>query len=191
MCPTVLAGQSYDLQDSPEQITRIFIRDRWNIAKDGYIPARNEITFSLFGWSGRKSYQVSIEPFNAPILTQLNIGREQWTRYRDPLLVHVYVIKNRDEVPPQLHHITQKVEQIIRENINSVGYGISSIVLTSPFSRINQERAYSGNFPNQTEISLWHATATVELHYTRVTYNVKTNVRTIKTHKFNVEIEEI
>ena len=187
---TVLAGTQTDLQESPEQITRIFIRDRWNINQDGYIPARESIQFSLFGWTGRKSYQIGIEPFNAPILTQLNIGIEQWTRYRDPILVHVWMIKHHDVPPPQLHHITQKVEQIIRENINSVGFGITSIVLTSPFSRINEEKAWSGNFPNQTQNTLYHTVATVELHYTRVTYGVKTNVRISKTHKYNVEIEE-
>lgn len=188
--PTVLAGQTYDLPESPEQITRMFIRDRWNLTKDGVIPARSDITFSLFGWAGRKSYQVSIEPFQPPILTQLNIGSDQWTRYRDPQLVHVYMIKNRDDPPPQMHHITQRVEQIVRENMNSVGYGITSIVLTSPFSRINEEKAFSGNFPNQIETSLWHSTATIELHYTRVTYGVKSNVRTTKTHKYNIEIED-
>lgn len=190
MPPTVLAGQNYDLQEAPETIVRNFIRDRWNLVKVGYIPAKSEITFSLFGWSGRKSYQISVEPFTPPALTELNIGREQWTQYKDQILVHTFIIKHHDEVPPQIHHITQKIEQIVRENITSIGYGLTSIKLTSPFSIVETVTAYTGNFPNQTEISLWHSQAVVELMYYRVTTGVLSNIRMSKIHKFNIEVEE-
>jgi|SRR5688572_29763808 len=189
MCPTVLAGQSFDLQDSPENITLRFFRDRWKLQKDGVIPAKNEITFGLFGWSGRKSYQISVEPSNAPpIITQLAIGSEQWTQYRDPIFVHVWIVKNKDEVPPQMHHITQRVEQIARENVTNVGYGLTAIRLTQPFNMIELVSGRQGSFQNQTEVSLWHSRAIVELLYYRVTYGVLSGVRKSKTHKYNVVI---
>lgn len=184
---TTLAGQNYDLQDSPENIALYLIRDRWNLTTDGYIPAKSEISFNTFGWSGRKSYQLSVEPFTPPALLELNIGREQLTQYRDQLLLHVYMIKNRDEVPPQLHHITQKAEQIVRDNIANVGYGITGIRLTSPFSTVETMTAYTGNFPNQVEVSLWHSRAVVELLYYRATTGTLNGVRISKTHKYNVE----
>lgn len=190
MPPTVLAGQSFDLQEAPENIVKEFIRDRWPNAKVGYIPAKDEITFSLFGWSGRKSYQISIESFSAATTTELGIGRDQWTQYKDPLYLHVFMIKNYDEVPPQMHNMTQKAEQIVRENITNVGHGISSIRLVSPFSAVNEMMAYTGNFPNQTEVSLWTSRATVELLYYRVTYGTLSAVQKSKIHKYNIEIED-
>lgn len=190
MCPTVLAGQNYDLQEAPETIVKEFIRDRWPVVKVGYIPAKDEISFSLFGWSGRKSYQISIEPYGAAILKELNIGRDQWTQYKDPMYIHVFMIKNYDEVPPQMHHMTQKAEQIVRENITNVGHGINAIRLVSPFSAVNTMTAYTGNFPNQIEVSLWYCRATVELLYYRVTYNTLSSVQKSKIHKYNIEIED-
>jgi hypothetical protein len=185
MSPIVLAGTQHDLEDSPENIVLHLIEQRWNQQVDGLIPAKSEITFSLFGWSGRKSYQISVEPSNAPRITRKSIGPEAYVQYDDPILVHVWIIKNRDEVPPQLHHITQRVEQIILENIINVGYGISAIKLTAPFSAIEQ---VIGNFGNQTEVSLWHSTAVVELLYFKVTTGILTGARTSKTHKYNIQV---
>ena len=189
--PTVLAGQNFDLQDSPENIVLYLIRDKWNLEVDGLIPAKSEISFSLFGWSGRKSYQISIEPSNAPLIQNLNIGgSNSYLKYSDPILVHVWVVKNRDEVPPQLHHISQRVEQIILENITNVGYGITAIRLIAPFSAIEQTTGFFGSstsIQNQTEVSLWHSTAVVELLYFRVTTGILSGVRTTKTHKYDIE----
>jgi hypothetical protein len=190
--PTVLAGTQKDLEDSPENIVLYLIRDKWNLERDGLIPAKSEITFSLFGWSGRKSYQVSIEPSNAPIIQHMNIaGTNTYLKYADPILVHVWVVKNRDEVPPALHHITQRVEQIVFENITNVGYGITAIRLLAPFSAIEQTAGIfgGGELSNQTEVSLWHSTAVVELLYFKVTTGVLSSARTTKTHKYNIEVE--
>lgn len=188
--PTVLAGQNYDLQDSPENIVKNFIEQRWNLDVDGQIPAKSEITFSLFGWSGRKSYQVSVEPSNAPLIQNMNIGGSNtYLKYNDPMIVHVWIIKNRDEVPPQMHHITQKVEQIILENITNVGYGITAIRLLTPFSYIEETTGIfnSSRFTNQTEVSLWHSSAVVELLYFKVTTGTLTSARTSKIHKYNIQ----
>jgi hypothetical protein len=188
--PTVLAGQSYDLQDSPENITLRFFRDRWKLQKDGAIPAKNEITFNLFGWSGRKSYQISVESSNTPpIITPMAIGQEQLLQYRDPIYVHVWIVKNKDVVPPQMHHITQRVEQIVLENVTNIGYGLTAIRLTQPFNMIELVSGrQGGTFGNQTEVSLWHSRATVELLYYRYTYNVLGGVRASKTHKYNIVV---
>jgi hypothetical protein len=183
--PTVLTGTQHDLEDSPENIVLNFIEQRWNLLPDGFIPGKNEITFSLFGWSGRKSYQISIEPSNAPRITRMSIGPEGIVRYEDPIIIHTWIVKNRDEVPPQLHHITQRVEQIILENIINVGYGVTSIRLVAPFSAIEQVLGSIG-FGNQTEVSLWHSTAVVELLYFKVTTGILSGARISKTHKYNI-----
>ena len=99
-------------------------------------------------------------------------------------LIHVWIVKNKDEVPPQLHHITQRIEQIILENITNVGYGITAIRLTAPFSAI--EQVIGAGWGNQTEVSLWHSTAIVELLYFKVTTGTLSGVRTSKTHKYNI-----
>jgi hypothetical protein len=193
--PTVLAGQNFDLQDSPENIVLHFLEQRWNIDVDGLIPAKSEITFSLFGWSGRKSYQISVEPSMAPMVTRLSFGPEAYLKYNDPIVVHVWLVKNRDEFPPQLHHITQRVEQIILENITNVGYGITGIQLIEPFSAIetreyfSQESGVRSSFQNATEVSLWHTQAIVELIYFRVTTGILSSVRRSRTHKYNIIIE--
>ncbi|MGE5661485.1 MAG: hypothetical protein ACM3X1_04485 [Ignavibacteriales bacterium] len=189
--PTVLAGTQTDLTDSPENIVLYLIRDKWNLLQDGQIPAKDEITFSLFGWTGRKNYQISVEPSSAPIITPMNIGQDQYLKYNDPILIHTWIIKNRDIVPPQLHHITQRIEQVIFENVTNVGYGITGIKLLAPFSAIEERRVFVGSaFPNQTEISLWHSTAMVELLYFRVTTGALSSVKTSKTHKYDIEIIE-
>ena len=188
---TVLAGQSFDLQESPENIVRFLIEQKWNIEVDGAIPAKNNISFSLFGWNGRKSYQISVEPSNAAFLTRLSFGQDTYVRYNDPIIVHVWILKNKDEVPAQMHHITQKIEQIIFNNITNVGYGITAIQLRSPFSAIEQTRAIAGpssRFTNQTEVSLWHSTATVELMYFKVTTGVLSDTRILKTHKYDIQV---
>jgi hypothetical protein len=193
--PTILAGQNYDLQDSPENIVKYLIQQRWNLERDGSIPARDEITFSLMGWAGRKSYQISVEPSAAPIITRMSIGSDAYLQYNDPVIIHVWVIKNRDEVPPQLHHITQKVEQIILENVTNVGYGITAIQLMAPFSSIETRQYFSQesgsvdiSLPSSTEISLWHSQAVAELLYFKVTYNTFGSARTSKTHKYNIQV---
>jgi hypothetical protein len=192
MSPTVLAGQNYDLQDSPENIVKNFIEDRWNHEVDGQIPAKSEITFSLFGWSGRKSYQISVEPSNAPLIQNMNIGgSNSYLKYTDPILLHIWIIKNKDEVPPQLHHMTQKIEQIVLENITNVGYGITAIRLIAPFSAIEETKGIfggGGTLSNQTEVSLWHSTAVVELLYFKVTTGILAGARTSKTHKYNIQV---
>ena len=189
--PTVLAGQNHDLEDSPENITLRLFKDRWKLEKDGAIPAKSEITFTLFGWSGRKSYQISVEPSNTPpIITPLAIGRDQWLQYRDPIYVHVWIVKNRDEVPPQMHHITQRIEQMVLQNVTNVGYGLNAIRLTQPFNMIELVTGRQGGFQNQTMVSLWHSRAIVELLYYRVSYGTLSGIRASKTHKFNVEIIE-
>lgn len=195
MCPTVLAGTTHDLEDSPENILLYLIRDKWNLEQDGLIPSKEAITFSLFGWSGRKSYQISIEPSNAPAIQHMNIGGSNaYLRYLDPILIHVWLVKNRDEVPPQLHHITQRVEQIILENITNVGYGITAVKLVTPFSAIDQRvglisSSTSSRFGNFTEVSLWHSTATVQLLYFKVSTGPLQGVRIAKTHKYGIQVE--
>lgn len=192
--PTFLAGSQTDLTDSPENIVLHFIESRWNSVQDGLIPAKSDITFNLFGWSGRKSYQISVEPSAAPIVTRLSIGPEAYIQYNDPIIIHVWVLKNRDEVPPQLHHITQRIEQIVFENIRNVGYGITGIQLIAPFSAIEtreyftQETGVKTSFQNMTEVSLWHSEAVVELLYFKVTTGTLQGTRTTKTHKYDIEV---
>src|SRR5215218_3517086 len=188
--PTVLAGQTFDLQDSPENIVMYLIRDKWNLEVDGQIPAKSEITFSLLGWTGRKSYQISVEPSFAPNVQHMNIaGSNMYLKYVDPVLIHVWIVKNRDEVPPQMHHITQRIEQIIYENVTNVGYGITAISLMAPFSAIDVRQEFtSKELQNPTEQSLWHSQAVVELLYFKVMTNPLQSARTFKTHKYNIEV---
>lgn len=194
MCPTVLAGQNFDLMDSPENIVRYLIEQKWNLQRDGLIPARDEIRFSLLGWAGRKSYQITVEPSDAPFVRRMSIGPDAYIQYNDPVIVHVWIVKNRDEVPPQLHHITQRVEQIVFENVTNVGYGITAIQLMEPFSAIetrqyfSQESGTDISLPSNTEISLWHSQAVVELLYFKVTYNTLKAARASKTHKYNIQV---
>lgn len=191
MCPSVIAGQQLDIQTSPERIVRDLIKYRWPEVQTGSLPPKEAITFALLGWAGRKSFQISVEPSGAPILTNLSIGEPLLVRYTDPLIIHVWILKNSDEVPESIHHITQKVEQIINENMTNVGYGITSIQLTSPFSAIEQTTGGLFNtgsgFLNQTEMSLWHSTAVVELLYFKYITRVY-GVSVTKTHKFDIEV---
>ena len=190
--PTILAGQSFDLQDSPENIVKYLLQQKWPLAKDGLIPAKDEIRFSLLGWAGRKSYQITIEPSDAPFVRRMSIGQDAYLQYNDPVIIHVWILKNKDEVPPQLHHITQKVEQIILENVTNVGYGITAIQLMEPFSAIetreyfSQETGVDISLPSPTEISLWHSQAVVELLYFKVTYNTVNQISRNRTHKYNI-----
>jgi hypothetical protein len=193
--PTYLAGQAFDLQEPPETIVKNLIMYRWNEERDGQVPAKSEIVFMTgLGWTGRKSYQISIEPFSAPMVEKMHLGPEVLLKYKDPILIHVWMQKNRDEYPPALHYITQKIEQIIFENIANVGYGITGIQLTNPFSIIesreyfDQDSGMQSSLQNQTEISLWHTQGIVELLYFKVTTGIVSTVRAFKTHKYNIEV---
>ena len=194
MCPTVIAGQQLDIQRSPEKIVLDLIKYRWPQSQEGEVPPKDQISFSLFGWMGRKNYQISIEPSGAPLLTQLSFGEPLLVRYMDPILVHVWILRNSDEVPDSIHHITQKIEQIINENMTNVGYGITSITLMSPFSAIESREFFSQDsgglrtsFQNPTEISLWHSQAIVELLYFKYITKVY-GVSATKTHKYDIEV---
>jgi len=188
--PTQIAGQLLDIQSSPEKIVRDLIKYRWPDVQTGFLPPKDAITFALMGWAGRKSFQVSVEPAGAPVVTNLSIGDPLLVRYVDPMIVHVWILKNSDEVPDSIHHITQKVEQIINENMTNVGYGITSIQLMAPFSAIEQTSGgifNSGSgFQNQTEMSLWHSTAVVELLYFKVITRLY-GVSATKTHKYDID----
>ena len=106
-------------------------------------------------------------------------------------MVHVWLVKNRDQVPPQMHHITQRIEQLVFENVTNVGYGITAIRLIAPFSAIEEITGFSSGgslrFGNITEVSLWHSTAMVELLYFKVTTGNLSGARISKTHKFDVQ----
>lgn len=190
--PTILAGQQLDIQKSPEKIVRDLIMYRWPHVQVGEVPPKDAISFSLFGWTGRKNYQISIEPSTAPMITPLSFTEPFLMRYLDPIIIHVWILKNTDEVPDSIHNITQKVEQIINENMTNVGYGIDSIQLIAPFSAIesreffSQEGGIRSSFQNQTEISLWHSQAIVELLYFKYITRLY-SVTTTKTHKFNLQ----
>jgi hypothetical protein len=190
--PTYLAGQSFDLMDSPENIIKNLIRDRWNIEADGLIPAKSAISFTLQGWTGTKSYQISVEPSSPPFIQHLSTPPNMYTKYNDPLVIHVWIVKNRDEVPPTMHHITQKIEQLVFENVTNVGYGITAMQLIAPFSAIevreyfSEQEGMQTSFQNPTEQSLWHSQAVVELIYFKVTTNPLQSARVFKTHKYNV-----
>lgn len=189
--PTVVAGTQLDIQKSPEKIVLELIKSRWNLEQEGQVPPKDQISFSLFGWMGRKSFQISVESSTAATVTPLSIGEPYLYRYNDPVVVHVWVLKNTDDVPDSIHNITQKIEQIINENITNVGWGIHSMRLMTQFSAIEAREFYSvetgivTSLQNQTEQSLWHSQALTELLYFKYVTRVST-VSVSKTHKYNI-----
>jgi hypothetical protein len=181
---TVICGQLTDLPYPNDKIVIDFIKFRWPLS--GFTPAKNSITFSRMGYLGYRDYQISVQSAGPPIVTPLSIGPDRIEKYTDPINIHVWVRKNMDDIPTQLYSITQKIEDIINSNVTSVGYGITSIRLTSPFSVVEISSFLSGNtFKNETEQSLFHMESIAELMYFKSITSL-TQVLATKTHKYNV-----
>lgn len=106
----------------------------------------------------------------------------------DEIIVHIWVRKNSDTIPDSVHLIRQKIEDIINANVVNVPYGITSMMLKQPFNMVELSSFFTGSqFQNETEISLWHSQAIVELLYFKSTVSVSA-LTTTRTHKYNIEI---
>lgn len=205
--PTVITGTNSGLQLSIEKIVMNLVKYRFPQEAIGDLPSQSQILWSLLGYLGYGDYQVSFEPASAALITPLSIGQDRIERYQDPLIIHLWVRKNIDTIPDSIHSITQKIEEIIKENVTNVGYGITSIIITSPFSQLEEREFFSRGFgggiqtsmQNATEISLWHTQCSVQLDYFLATihidgvsstkmhkYNVIGKVQALKTHKFDI-----
>ena len=187
MSNTVITGQSSDIPVLHHQVVLDLLRSKWPPVASGSVPAKTDITFSLQGFLGNKSFQISTESGSAPNITQLALGSNRLERHMDEIIVHIWVRKNSDIIPTSVHAIRQKIEDLINANVVNVPYGITSMMLKQPFNMVELSSFFTGSqFQNETEISLWHSQAVVELMYFKSTVSVSA-LTTTRTHKYDVE----
>lgn len=186
---TVITGQASDIPILHHQVVLDIIKAKWPPVASGSLPAKTDITFSLQGFLGNKSFQISTESGSAPNVTQLALGRNRLERHMDEIIVHIWVRKNSDVIPDSVHLIRQKIEDIVNANVVNVPYGITSMMLKQPFNMVELSSFFTGSqFQNETEISLWHSQAVVELMYFKSTTSVTAITPAVtRTHKFNIE----
>ena len=50
-----------------------------------------------------------------------------YSKITDPVVIRVFYRKNSEEIPPELSKVQRKVEEIIKDNVASLGEGITMI----------------------------------------------------------------
>ena len=186
---TVITGQASDIPILHHQVVLELLRNKWPPDSSGSLPAKSAITFSLQGFLGNKSYQISTESGSAPDVVQLAIGPNRLERHKDEVIIHIWVRKSTDVIPDSVHMIRQKIEDLINSNVVNMPYGITSVMLKQPFNMVELSSFFTGSqFQNETEISLWHSSAVVELMYFKSTISVTAISTTTRTHKFDIQV---
>lgn len=121
--PQVIAGTASDLTKTVARLVMELIRDNWPLT--GIDPAKSNIGFGLGTWDDYGDVDIHVtasagtsEPYD------LSGGLSKVT---DPVLVKIFVRKNQEEIPDNVGTAQRQVEQIIKDNITSLGQGITML----------------------------------------------------------------
>ena len=123
MCPQIIAGQGSDLTKAIPQLVKELLENNWPTS--AYDPLKSEIDFGLDTGNNYGDIDIHVNG-DKGFSTPMTLG---WTRrtFNDPVLVHLYVRKNQEEIPTSMGNAQRKIEEIINDNAAALGQGVTAI----------------------------------------------------------------
>ncbi len=121
MCPQIIAGTGSDLANTVAELVKNLLSNNWPISS--FDPLKSEIDFGLHTWNDYGDIDIHVNA-DKGISTPDTLG---WNRSKvvDPVLIHLYVRKNQQEIPLNMGNAQRKIEEIIKDNAAALGQGIS------------------------------------------------------------------
>jgi hypothetical protein len=123
MSPQIIAGTASDLTKAIPQLVKELLENNWPTS--AYDPLKSEIDFGLDTWNNYGDIDIHVKA-DKSFSTPQTIG---WSRsmINDPVLIHLFVKKNQEEIPTSMGNAQRKIEEIIKDNAASLGQGVTAI----------------------------------------------------------------
>jgi hypothetical protein len=121
--PQIIAGQGSDLTKAVPQLVKELLENNWPTS--AYDPLKSEIDFGLDTWNNYGDIDIHVKADKSFSVPQ-TIG---WGRsmINDPVLIHLFVKKNQEEIPTSMGNAQRKIEEIIKDNAAALGQGVTAI----------------------------------------------------------------
>jgi hypothetical protein len=121
--PQVVAGQPTDLQKSVAELVRDLLSANW--PSSGYDVLKPDINFGLGTWDDYGDIDIHVNAVAGT--SEPYVLGWSYSKITDPVVVRVFYRKNTEEIPPELSKVQRKVEEIIKDNVDSLGQGVTMI----------------------------------------------------------------
>jgi hypothetical protein len=121
--PQVVAGQPTDLQKSVAELVRDLLSANWPAS--GYDVLKVDINFGLGTWDDYGDIDIHVNAVAGT--SEPYVLGWSYSKITDPVVVRVFYRKNTEEIPPELSKVQRKVEEIIKDNVDSLGQGVTMI----------------------------------------------------------------
>lgn len=158
----VISGTGADLPKLDEVIVKEFIESKYPTS--AIDPIKSKIKFSTMGFS-TKSYSITFEGAGVTP-TVISNASYKVIKYVSRVVIHIWCMRNKPEIPQQLYTMQNQVEKIINTNTRGLSYGITSFKLVEMFGQADIGFfSAGGQQSNATEMSTWHNQCIVELVY--------------------------
>lgn len=122
--PQVIAGQGSDLTKTVAKLVKELLENNWPTS--AYDPLKSEIDFSLGTWNAYGDIDISVMPDSGESLPYDTSGG--YSKVTDPVLIKLWVRKNAEEIPDTVGSAQRKIEEIIKDNLRTLGQGITMLI---------------------------------------------------------------
>ena len=118
--PQVIAGTSVDFDKTRPKMVKELLENNWPTS--AFDPLKADIGFGLDTWDNYGDIDIHVNADNAFSEPYTTDGR--MSRNTDGVIIHLYVRRNVEELPDNMGNAQQKIEEIIKDNIGSLGTGV-------------------------------------------------------------------
>ena len=152
--PQVIAGTASDLTKTVSQLVKELLENNWPTS--AYNPMKSEIGFGLGSWDDYGDIDIHVQADRAES-RPFTLGW-RYNKVRDPVLIHLYIRSNTEELPSNMGNAQRKIEEIIKDNATSLGEGIQ-MLRWDGWERISEDNNIQ---------SVWHAIGKASAIYWKV-----------------------
>jgi hypothetical protein len=122
--PWVIAGTASDLSKTVAQLVKELLENNWPTA--AFDPLKADIGFGLDTWDNYGDIDIHVNADNQ--FSRYNLIGGTQAENTDHVAIRLYVRKNIEEIPTNMGNAQRKIEEIIRDNVGSLGQGIHLIL---------------------------------------------------------------
>ena len=121
--PQVIAGTASDLTKTISVLVKELLDTNWPAAP--FDPAKLDTKFGVDTWDDYGDIQIHVNQdrgFSQPV----TLGWS-YSMVVDPVLIHLFVRANREEIPSNMGNAQRKIEEIVKDNAASLGQGVQML----------------------------------------------------------------
>jgi hypothetical protein len=152
--PQIIAGTASDLTKTVAQLVKEVLENNWPTS--GYNPLKSEIGFGLGTWDNYGDIDIHVQSERGESKPYF-IGWK-YSMIVDPVLIHLYVKSNTEELPINVGNAQRKIEEIINDNASTLGQGIQMLRFDG-WERVAEDTNLQ---------SIWHAIGKASAIYWKV-----------------------